>query len=180
MVGAEAEVTLRLDGPRSLFEAPAPDYFSETATLVPGVEQLVTQLRTRRLDGGVRTTIELPPRDVEPGLEDRITAAVGRYCRIRIEELDDHLRALRREALGGLAIGLVLLAAGLALSQLTTHSGLPPTIRVFFGDGVFLVAAWVGLWYPLDLLIYTPRPYRRDRQVLEAIAEMETVVRAAG
>jgi hypothetical protein len=28
------------------------------------------------------------------------------------------------------------------------RSSAPESIRMFFGDGVFLVAAWVGMWYP--------------------------------
>ena len=71
----------------------------------------------------------------------------------------------------------MLLAVGLALSQATLHSDdLPDSLRIFFGEGLFLVAAWVGVWYPLDVLIYSPRPLRRDRAVLQAMAAAEVVV----
>ncbi|MGH8984340.1 MAG: hypothetical protein ACRDY6_10770 [Acidimicrobiia bacterium] len=50
-------------------------------------------------------------------------------------------------------------AVGLALSQATLHSDeLPDSVRIFFGEGLFLVAAWVGIWYPLDVLLYSPTP----------------------
>lgn len=172
------EVTVQLDAVESMFAVDHPDYFSETATVVPGVDQLMGELRPRRVDDGVRVTVELPG-DIEPGQDERLAAAIGRYCRTRIRTLDDQLRALRREGMRALVIGFVMLAAGLALSQATSNSNLPESLRVFFGDGVFLVAAWVGIWYPLDTLIYIPGPLRRDRQVLEALRQAEVVVRAA-
>jgi len=173
-----AEVTLRLDTPESLFAVDAPDYFSDTATLVPGVDQLMSELRTRRVEDGVRVTIELPPDQVESRSSAAIATALARWCGTRIRALDAQLRALRREGLRALVVGFVMLAGGLALSQVTSNSSLPESLRVFLGDGVFLVAAWVGLWYPLDTLIYVPGPLRRDRQVLEALLAAPVVVQA--
>lgn len=174
---APAGVTLRLDALSSLFTVPEPDYFDETATVVPGVDEIFEQLWHRNIDDGVKTTIELPPADVEPGVDERISAALTRYCAARIRSIDHQIRAYRREGTSGFLIGIVLLAVGLALSQATLHSDeLPDSLRIFFGEGLFLVAAWVGIWYPLDVLLYSPRPLRRDRVVLEAMAAAEVVV----
>jgi hypothetical protein len=176
---APVEVTLRLDARASLFSVPEPDYFDDGATLIPGVDEIFEQLWHRNIDDGVRTTIELPPAEVEPGIEQRISAALTRYCAVRIRTVDHQIRAYRREGVSGFLIGLVLLAVGLALSQATLHSDdLPESLRIFFGEGLFLVAAWVGIWYPLDVLLYSPRPLRRDRAVLEAMAATEVVVLA--
>jgi hypothetical protein len=173
------EVTLRLDALSSLFSVPEPDYFDETATLVPGVDEMFEQLWHRNVDDGVRTTIEVPPADVAPGVDARISAALTRYCAARIRSIDHQIRAYRREGTSGFLIGIVLLAVGLALSQVTLHSDdLPDSLRVFFGEGLFLVAAWVGIWYPLDVLLYSPRPLRRDRAILTAMAATEVVVLA--
>lgn len=73
-----------------------------------------------------------------------------------------------------------MLAVGLAPSELVLNSGLPSGIRNFLGDGSFLVAAWVGMWSPLDTLIYTGRPHHLERRLLPAPREMEIVVRASG
>jgi hypothetical protein len=173
------EVAVRLDSPSAMFTVERPDYFSDAATLVPGIDQIVSQLRTRRLDDGVRATVELPAADAGPEAADEMTAAITRYCRARLGVLDDQLRAVRHEGVRALAIGLVLLVAGLVLSQATNNSGLPEDLRVFFGDGVFLIAAWVGIWYPLDTLIYVPAPFRRDRRVLQALLDVDVRVRAA-
>ena len=44
---------------------------------------------------------------------------------------------------------------------------------------LFIVVAWVALWYPLDTLIYSGRPYRMQKSVLRTMQEMEITVRAA-
>lgn len=174
---APVEVTLRLDALSSLFTVPGPDYFDETATFVPGVDEMFEQLWHQKLDGGVRTLVELPAAEVEAGVDGRISAALARYCATRIRSIDHQLRVYRREGTTGFLMGVVLLAVGLALSQATLHSDdLPESLRIFFGEGLFLVAAWVGIWYPLDVLLYSPRPLRRDKVVLEAMAATEVVV----
>ena len=170
---------MRLDSPAAMFAVDSPDYFSETTTLTPGIDQLVGELRVRRLDGGVRATVELPATAAVPGADTRMGAAIARYCRDRLEQLDLQLGALRREGLRALFLGLVMLIAGLALSQVVNKSDLPEDLRVFLGDGVFLIAAWVGIWYPLDTLIYVPAPLRRDRRVLSALRDAEVRVQAA-
>jgi len=169
---------VRLDSPAAMFAVDRPDYFSDTATLTPGIDQIVGELRIRRLDGGVRATVELPAADAGPGADERMSAAIARYCRDRLQQLDLQLQAVRREGLHALFLGLVMLIAGLVLSQVVNKSDLPEDLRVFLGDGVFLIAAWVGIWYPLDTLIYVPAPLRRDRRVLTALRDAEIRVQA--
>jgi hypothetical protein len=127
----------------------------------------------------VHTTIILPCSEVEPDVELRVADAVRRYCTARIDRIDRELRALRREGFSSLWIGLLSLASGLLLSEAFRRSSLPETVRVFFGDGVFLLVAWVGMWYPLDLLFYARRPYLRERRLLEAVRDMRITVTAA-
>jgi hypothetical protein len=56
----------------------------------------------------------------------------------------------------------------------------PEAVRDVFGDdGLFVVVAWVGLWYPLDTLFYSGRPYRLEKSVLEIMHGMQIVVRPA-
>jgi len=169
------ELVLHLADPRQLFVAD-PDFFFESATLVPGVEHLYEELRWRELDKPVRTTLHLPRRAIEPALQERVGDAIRSYCTARRHRVENELRALLRDGLRALALGLVLLAIALAVSVAIRRSSAPESIRIFFGDGVFLVAAWVGMWYPLDTLVYTPRPLRREREVLDTMLRMELVI----
>jgi hypothetical protein len=73
-----------------------------------------------------------------------------------------------------------MLAGFLLLSEAVLRSRAPREIRDFFGNGLFLVAAWVGMWYPLDTLIYSGRPHRIERRLLHTLRSAEITVRARG
>ena len=51
-------------------------------------------------------------------------------------------------------------------------------LQQVLGNGVFLVIAWVGLWYPLDLLFFARLPLRRERRALKDLTRMRIDVRA--
>jgi hypothetical protein len=45
-----------------------------------------------------------------------------------------------------------------------------------FGNGVFLVVAWVGLWYPLDVLFIAREQAKRESRVFATMLTMPVVV----
>jgi hypothetical protein len=90
--------------------------------------------------------------------------------------MESELKALHRDGWQTLVIGAILLAVSLAASEAILSSGAPRGIKDFFGNGLFIVAAWVGMWYPLETFIYSGRPYRLERRVLRAMQAMEIVV----
>jgi hypothetical protein len=51
-------------------------------------------------------------------------------------------------------------------------------IVVHLGNGVFLVIARVGLWYPLDLLFFARLPLRRETRALKVMSHISIGVRA--
>jgi hypothetical protein len=68
----------------------------------------------------------------------------------------------------------------LLISEEILSSGAPKGIRDFFGNGLFIVAAWVGMWYPLETFIYSGRPYRLERKLLRTMGSMEIHIQPAG
>lgn len=48
------------------------------------------------------------------------------------------------------------------------------------GNGVFLVVAWVGLWYPLDLLFMARQPAKREIRLLTEVLRLPVVVQSQG
>lgn len=46
------------------------------------------------------------------------------------------------------------------------------------GNGVFLVVAWVGLWYPFDLLFIAREQAKREMRVLGNMPILPVAVRA--
>jgi hypothetical protein len=174
-----AELTVRLEDPNDLFEARAADAERGLAPEPPAIDRIREELSLHRRPPGATVTIELPEEKATAEVRDGLRKAMRRYCEIGIRKYDYELAAIRRDGLRTLLSGAVVLAIGLAVSEavLRTRS-IPKELRDFLGNGLFLVVAWVGLWYPLDTLFYSGRPFRHERKVLEMLREAEIVVRA--
>ena len=171
------EVVVRLNAPADLFRTADAGMFLETGRLLSGMEELIQELMARRLRPGRRFVIVLPAAQVRPTTRDHVWQAVQRYCRLRLRQAELGLRSQRRELIATMSLGGVLFVTGLGLSYYFGQATEPATLQVLLGDGVFLVIAWVGLWWPLDMLVFARRPLLRERALLSAILTMELVVR---
>jgi hypothetical protein len=80
--------------------------------------------------------------------------------------------------LRSLPSGFVLFLVGLLLSTDFLEPDVPEFFQQVLGNGVFSVVAWVGLWYPFDLLFFARLPLRRERRALEDLAGMRVDVLA--
>ncbi len=174
------EITVALSHPNELFEPAECDVARGLPPGVSGIEQIRRELSSRSLRTPIKLVVEVPAGQATPQVERGVKQAVASYCRTGIKEAENELAAIRRDGTQTLVLGAVLLAGFLAVSETILSSGAPKDIRDFFGNGLFLVAAWVGMWYPLDTLIYSGRPYRFERRLLRAMSSMEIVVRSAG
>lgn len=174
------ELTIALGHPNELFEAPPYNAADGVPPGVPGIERIRRDLGSRSLRGPATVAIEVPDDQATPQIERGIRESVTRYCDAGIESAEHELKTIRRDGIQTLLFGAVMLAGFLLISEAVLRSGAPRGIRDFFGNGLFLVAAWVGMWYPLDTLIFSGRPYRFERKLLRALREMEIVVRPAG
>ena len=78
------------------------------------------------------------------------------------DESESERAALRRVGLAALGVGLPILFVGLALYTLLHRTHATDFLRIHVGNGILLVTAWVGLWYPLDTLLHYDRPTDRS------------------
>ncbi len=172
------ELTIRLEEPDELFEERPGDVERGRAPEPPGIDRIRKQFVMRRHSAPARITIELPADRVTPEVERGVHQAFVRYCELGIARADYELASIHRDGISTLLSGAVVLAIGLILSEavLRTRS-FPKELRDFLGNGLFLVVAWVGLWYPLDTLFYSGRPHRAERRLLQALSRVEVVVR---
>lgn len=161
----QASVWVRLESPAAMF-APSEDLLSPDARLQSGVDDLLLQLRARRLSRIRSVTVLLPASEIQDTTGRRLAAAVRRYCELRLRETELSRRVVRRDGWAAFGIGLLLFALGLWLSSVFLSRGIPEALRELLGNGVFLVIAWVGLWYPLDSLVFTGQPLKREQQAL--------------
>jgi hypothetical protein len=175
------ELTVAIGDPAELFEPSQCDVAEGLPPGDPGIERIRRALLERSsLRVPATVTIELPADQLAPGLEHGIRQAVHRYCEDGIAHASEELRAIWRDGMQTLVLGAVLLAGFLLVSEAVLRSKAPREIRDFFGNGLFLVAAWVGMWYPLDTLLYSGRPHRLERRLLRALRSAEIHVRAVG
>jgi hypothetical protein len=171
------EFTVTIEAPNELFEPRPADVRAGLPPRAPAVEEIRDELSASALSSAASVTIELPEAEATPGIERAIERAIVRYCETGIARAELELNAIRRDGLRTLIFGAVVLAVGLALSEAVLRSAIPKELRDFLGNGLFLVVAWVGLWYPLDTLIYSGRPYRFERKLLGVMREMKITVR---
>ncbi len=181
MAGDKNEVLdyrLALTDPVQLFDAGVQDPFDPQARVESGVDEVVDHLMGHPLPDRVRLILELSR---DPGPErgaDQIRVALNRQCELRRNSVDRQLALRRREGLAALPTGVVLFAIGLFLSFELTRQHIPEDVRLLLGDGVFLVLGWVGLWYPLDTLVFASGELRRRRRALRLLGRAEVLVLA--
>lgn len=76
--------------------------------------------------------------------------------------------SLRKQGFQSLRKGLVFLAIMMVLSTIfNLIPWMPLWARGLFGEG-FLIAGWVGLWHPTELLLYEWLPHRQEQTALSA------------
>lgn len=174
------EFTVRLEDPNELFEPRPADVERGRAPEEPAIEEIRHSFATQRHPEPGTVTIEVPADKATADVERGVRQAVSRYCEAGIAQAERELAAISRDGWRTLASGAVVLFIGLVLSEAVLRSKVPKELRDFLGNGLFLVVAWVGLWYPLDTLFYAGRPYRAERKLLHALSEVKLVVRPAG
>lgn len=174
-----AELRVVLSEPDELFEPGRSAVEEGRPATEPGIDRIRSELGAASRREPLRLTIVLPRQHVTPRTESGIRDALRHYCEAGIRHVENDLSAIWRDGWQTLLAGVVILGVGLILSEAVLHSGWPKALRNFFGDGLFLVIAWVGLWYPLDTLIYAGRPFRVERKVLQAIGGAEVAIRSA-
>ncbi len=161
-----------------MFEMPETDLFSEHRNFLTGVDFCISELRGRRSSRPVRLQIRLPPEQIDDEVGERVLRTLRRYCNHRIGYNVRESRAQRVGGVSALRVGLPVCAVGLGLTAAAT--GIHPA-----GGAVHLIAdhlgwvlAWIGLWFPLDQVIFNPLAYGRESRVLRLLADAEVVITA--
>ena len=142
------------------------------------MELCISELRGRRDRRPVRLEIELPPEEIDDGLDDRLARTLRRYCTHRIRYNRREQRATRFNGISALRSGIPIAILGLVLTALAVRIGDEDSTFRLVEDHLGWVFAWIGLWYPLDAFFFYPLPYGRENRVLALLAEAEVVLRA--
>jgi hypothetical protein len=173
------ELCIELAEPNELFEQRRADVANGAPAIPPGIDRIRGELGSGAVKAPACIAIVLPHEHVASQTEQNIRDALARHCEIGIKDAQNQLKELQREGRQTLLLGVVILAVALVLSALVLKSKTPEVFRDFFGNGLLLVAAWVGMWYPLDTLIYAGRPFRTEQKLLRTIQSLKVDVRIA-
>lgn len=118
--------------------------------------------------------------DEQPSPEERrkVDDALKALWRYQDERLGEQIVTIRRDGLRALAKGCVFLLICMAISAVASNSTiLPDIVQSLVSEG-FIIAGWVALWLPMELLLYEWWPVSRDRKLYRMIAEMKYSIEA--
>ena len=169
----DVEITLPLPALANLFAAPDLDPFSpeyETYGDRAGMDVIASRLRSESPRGRIRAIVKLPAEAIEPGMEQQASDAVGRYCRVKREGIEQDLRDVTRHGIRALLVGLVAVLVLNGLARPLETSG--DSLLEVAAEGL-QITAWVILWVPIGLLVYDRWYYSRDRKIYERMEELE-------
>ncbi|MBB3929677.1 hypothetical protein GGR25_000696 [Kaistia hirudinis] len=171
-------VSLYLSDIHNFFQTPELDPFLGENLEDSGIEQLMDTLKARPgLAARVtRIVIHLPEAKIEPGLIGKTRAAIIAYCNAQIRVCQQRKRDIHLQARRALPIGFVFWTVCFVLSLFFEQVlGSETALGRVFSEG-FIIAGWVGLWHPAELLLYEWRPYARSIRLYEQIRTMDVAI----
>lgn len=178
-------VVLEVDTVDQIFNSFDANPFSDLATAALGeaaLERIVTRLQFQPLKDwdNAQLVVRLPPDQITPELQDRLSLAIDRYCQARIEENDLQVKLGRRQHAIGMIAVTVLVLAVMAIAYLlfnTVWAGANEAVQFLVAASIS-VFAWVILWDPLESLVFDWAPPARENRALGHIMDMDVVVQS--
>lgn len=176
--GATNVISLSLSHVGEMFDAIPSDPLAEDRLFESGVDHCLSVLRSHPLRGPIRLEVTLPAASIDSETPGQLTRSLHRYCDQRMAANHRSVQATRLEGFQTLFIGVPLVVAGLLIvfmaSQLVEEHGNPNLVLQTIGG----VLAWVGLWFPLDTMVFTPQALLRENRVLRRLRKAELSVRS--
>jgi hypothetical protein len=152
------------------------DLFSEYRNFMTGLEYCISVLRSSRSSGPVQIKLALPDDQISEGLDQRISRTLKRYCEHRISYNHRERRAVRFDGVFSLWVGLPIVVLGFVLVAIKSNIVGSAGNANLVVDSAGWVLVWVGLWFPLDTLLFTPLAYGRENRVLKRLRTADIVI----
>jgi hypothetical protein len=176
---AESTIELRLDRIAQLFNSLDPTPFRQRDLDQDAEQHIVAWAQEVDKRHGLRLVVHLPPAEAASPLAAELGPAIRNYFAYLADMESAKLRALGRDGRIALAIGLVILAASLFSTYLVaTHVPFSKLSRL--AEESLVILGWVGIWGPLEILLYDRVPPLRRRRLYRRLAEAAVEVRTAG
>ncbi len=104
-------------------------------------------------------------------MSERISRTLRRYCDHRIAYNQRERRAVRLDGVSSLWVGVPLAVVGFVLVIIKSSIVGPTGNTNLVVDTGGWVLVWLGLWFPLDTMLFTPLAYGRENRVLERLRQ---------
>ncbi|WP_334176371.1 hypothetical protein [Pseudoxanthobacter sp.] len=178
MTSAVRTIPLRLNDIKTFFREPEIDPFEGESIDLSGIEQIMAAMKVesnwRRMT--FRATISLPAGRGEEGYVRQLPQAIQTYCDRHILYEKRCIREIFLEGRRALRVGIVFLLVCVGLSALFEALFSSETLLGSTLSEGLMIAGWVGLWHPCELLLYSWWPHRQEVRLHEKIRAMEIAV----
>jgi hypothetical protein len=172
------DVVIELDNVDELFSVDPRDLLAGAHRIDSGMDELVERfLAQRKITPEQRIVLNIAA-ECSDEVAATVTLAVRRYLQLRMRRAVREHNLIWRQGKRSLFSGSLLFVIGVSLSYAFTRPIMGEVVEGLLGNGVFLVVAWVGLWYPLDLLFIAREQAKREIRVLGDMLDVPVVVRA--
>jgi hypothetical protein len=176
--GAPNDVVIELSNADELFAADPRGLLAGAHRIDSGMDELVERLLIQKeVAADQRIVLDIAGGwSDEPAAE--VVTAVRCYTELRLRRANRENDLIWRQGMRSLLSGSLLFVLGIGLSYVFQRPVMGELANNLLGNGVFLVVAWVGLWYPLDLLFIAREQAKREIRVLGRMLTLPVVVRA--
>lgn len=167
-------IQVRIHELRQLFNSIDPSPFRER-DLDPNCEEfIVSWARELPPERPVRVEIRIDRDRPTPTLLADIAPAVRSHFARAASLQELRRRRTLREGRISLLIGLVALVLCMGAATLVPTEALGPSGEIVRES--FIIAGWVVMWHPLEVLLYGIWPVVRERRLLERLAAAEVAL----
>jgi len=168
---SESTIEISLGRLQQLFNSLDPSPFHDRDLDHDAEEYIVGWAEEISLRLPLRLVIHLPRDQMASVDQTALERAVHNYFAYQQQQSQRRLRLLFHDGRIALAVGVAFLFACILIRQLAFSLG-PGTASEGIAEGM-LIAGWVAMWRPLDILLYGWWPVRRRSRVFGKLADAQ-------
>jgi len=173
----ELQITLRLQKVQDLFDVPDitpySDYYARYSNKA-GMHYVVEKLYAHRKSKSILLTILLPSDQITTNLEEETIIAINRFSKAWAQDAKHKMSRAKYKGIRGLITAIVALiflnGTGIWLGNFSNF------ILKLISEGL-IVAAWVLMWFPLDLLTQEFWVNRLERKAYQKLENVRIVIK---
>lgn len=175
----KGEIEVRVEQVSQLFNSLDPFPFREKDLDKDAEEYIVGWARELPRDVPISIVVHLPENEVGAKPADEVGAALARYFEYRADLISRDLKDMFRLGRISLAIGVLVLAACLTLSQIIPGV-IGPGALTRFAEESLIILGWVANWRPIQIFLYDWWPLLRRRNLYRRLASASVTLRSYG